>query len=109
MSGGHYEYKYFQLQQLADDIESDFLNDGLYEDIDYTLSSNDNQIKNTIKYDRLSDANIDQKNIILKEIKSLIQDLRKCSLRAKELEWYLSGDTGATSYLERLNKILDEN
>jgi len=35
MSGGHYEYQYVRLNQLADDIEGDFLDDGVKEDYDY--------------------------------------------------------------------------
>ena len=108
MSGGHYEYKYFQLDQLADYIESDFVNEGRYnyETTDYSTG------KTVIEScDRIGDATEEQRSIILKEIKSLVEDLRKCSIRAKELEWYMSGDTGANSYLERLKEkgVLNEN
>jgi len=107
MSGGHYDHRYFHLNVIADDIEKDFVNDGKYEDIDYSVELNNLNywVRPTTQYDRLSDATIEQKEIILKEVKSLINDLRKCSERSKELEWYMSGDTGATSYLERLNNL----
>lgn len=55
--------------------------------------------------DLLSDATPEQRKVIISEITSIITDLRKCSKRAKELEWYLSGDTGASTYLERLSKM----
>ena len=103
MSGGAYEYKYFQLEQLADDIERDFVNGGDYETEDW--SNQDRFGKTPMKIEnRISDATEEQRPIILAEIKSLIEDLRKCSKRAKELEWYQSGDTGATSYLKRLKE-----
>lgn len=95
MSGGHYGYQYNRLYSLADDIERDFLNDGIVKS-EYEKSGT---------YDYLSDATDEQKVIILKEVKNLIKDLRKCAGRAKELEWYLSGDTGAESYLQRIKKI----
>ncbi|MDD5649272.1 MAG: hypothetical protein PHF86_02460 [Candidatus Nanoarchaeia archaeon] len=104
MSGGHYDYQYSQIDQLTDYIESDFINDGIYESEDWSFSGFGDKPK--IKMDRLSDADPDQKEIILKEIKTLISDLKYCAKRAKELEWYMSGDTGAKTYLERLNKII---
>lgn len=103
MSGGHYNYQYNIVSQLADDIESEFINDGKYESEDWSFSGFGERPK--IQMDRLSDTNPKQKEDILKEIRSLISDLKYCSNRAKELEWFMSGDTGAKTYLERLNKI----
>jgi len=93
MSGGHYDYRYNRLNDLADEIERDFINDGI-------------QYKNDgdHEYDMLSDATNEEREIILDEVKRLIVDLRNLAIRAKELEWYISGDTGATSYLKRLEK-----
>lgn len=99
MSGGHYEYAYFKLDMLADYIESDFINDGKYEGEDWSSPGT------KITYDRIGDATEEERPIILNEIQSLIKDLRTLSKRAKELEWYMSNDTGATTYLGRLDKI----
>jgi len=103
MSGGHYQYKYYKLHELADCIERDFLKDGKYMEEDW---SNLNSLgkHDVIEKDRLSDATPEQKEIILDEIKNLIKDLRNCAKRSKELEWYMSGDTGAKTYLERLKE-----
>jgi carboxypeptidase C (cathepsin A) len=95
MSGGHYEYRYNRLNDLADDIERDFLNDGIVKS-EYEKSGT---------YDYLSDATAKQRIIILKEVKKLIKDLRKCAGRTKALEWYTSGDFGAESYLGAIKKI----
>lgn len=89
MSGGHYDYKYFEIEQLAFDIENDFENDGKRKD-EYT------------EWDMLSDTTSEEKNIILKEIKSLVKDLKNVAVRVKALDWFMSGDTGPTSYLEEL-------
>ena len=110
MSGGNYDYAYFHLEQLADDIEKDFVNDGDYKTEDW--SNKDNFGNPPLKIEnRIGDATEEQKPIILAEIKSLIEDLRNCAKRAKEFEWYQSGDTGASSYLERLKEagLLKEN
>jgi len=84
MSGGHYQYQYRYLEYLADEIEADFLNED----------------------DSVLDGNIVERFKILMEVKSLIRELRICAVRAKELEWFMSGDTGAESYLKRLGEIL---
>lgn len=89
MSGGHYDYQYYHINNLADWLEKDFLNNG--------------QIG---EYNYLNDASEPQKQQIIQEVNSLINDLRKCAQRAREIEWYMSGDTGANTYLERLSKIL---
>ena len=104
MSGGHYDYKYQRIEELANDIEIDFLiNGGKYYDVDWdsdpTMPFGSRGKK---EYDRIGDATPEQREIILAEITKLVEDLKQCSFRAKELEWYMSGDTGADSYLERL-------
>jgi len=84
MSGGHFDYGYRHLEYLADDIEADFIG-GLKYRGEYVPDK--------------------EQAIILAEINALIGDLRSCAKRAKELEWYMSGDTGATSYLDRISKL----
>lgn len=106
MSGGHYDYKYYKLEELADDIERDFIKDGKYLSEDY---SSDSYPRSKVEYDYLENATVEQRAIILTEIHNLIIDLRTCGRRAKELEWFMSGDTGENSYLERLNKIKDDD
>ena len=98
MSGGHYDYQYSRINQMANDIEADFLNDGVKPKDKYDD-----------EYDLLSDATDAERVLILEEVKQLIIDLRKCSDRAKEIEWLTSGDTGATTYLKRLKEIYDGN
>lgn len=58
MSGGAYDYKYYRLDELADDIERDFLNDGKYDDEPYPWDESDDG-----KRDRISDANEEQRPI----------------------------------------------
>lgn len=103
MSGGHFDRRYYQLEMLADDIEGEFVNDGKYMEESWEAPGWDKKRK-MIEQDRIGDASEEERPIILKEVRSLIEDLRKLSKRAKVLEWYMSGDTGATSYLEKLKK-----
>ena len=99
MSGGHYQYAYYRLNELADEIERDFVNDGAY--TDDCLLDEHGQAR---LCSRIGDATEIEKPVILAEVKSLMNELRQNAIRAKELEWYLSGDTGADSYLRRLRE-----
>ena len=103
MPGGHYDYSYSTIELLADNIEGEFVYDGKYLTEDWSIPYNQAGDRPMIEEDRLFDATEEQKPIILKEIKNLVKDLKDCAKRAKELEWYLSGDTGASDYIENLN------
>ena len=106
MSGGHFDYQYYRIEKLADNIEREFINDGKYIGDDWEDDRPYySKPRKEIEYDRLEDASPEERELILTEIRLLIPLLRNCSKRAKELEWYLSGDTAATSYLERLKEI----
>jgi hypothetical protein len=100
MSGGSLDYSYQRLNDLADDIERYFVNDGKYKE-EYRNGDEDDGWR-----DRIGDATPEQRVLILAEVRQLIEDLRRDSKRAKTLEWYLSGDLGADSYLARLAKII---
>lgn len=104
MSGGHFDYLEYQVLRLADEIEGEFINDGKYEAEDYGNSPVRGKYP-MIELDRLEGADPQERESILNEVRSLVDDLKKCSARAKELDYFLSGDTGIKSYLTRLSKI----
>lgn len=102
MSGGHYNYKYHQIDDLAEEIEREFENDGKYmtEDWSANVSYGTRQMREA---DHFDGATPEQKEEILAEINSLVAILKDAAFRAKELEWFMSGDTGFESYLKRLS------
>lgn len=104
MSGGHYNFSYYQLEQLAEDISEDFKNDGKFMTENWSAPYDENGKKPMVEANLIEDATPEQKLIILNEVKSLIEDLKKCAKRAKALDWYMSGDTSADSYLENLKE-----
>ena len=104
MSGGHYDYKYFRINELSDEIEKDFLKDGKYKTEDWSADYIYGR-RPMIEADYFHGATPEQREYLLKEIKSLIKDLHICADRAKELEWFMSGDTGIESYIQRLKEI----
>jgi hypothetical protein len=102
MSGGHYQYKYHTIDDLAEEIDREFENDGKHMITDYSVEWIDYK-RPMIEADYLEGATPEQKEEILAEIKSLVATLKDAAFRAKELEWFMSGDTGFESYLRRLN------
>ena len=102
MSGGHYEYKYHAIDDLAEEIDREFEKEGKYMTEDW--SGEYYAKRPLIEADYLDGATPEQKDEILSEIKSLVATLKDAAFRAKELEWFMSGDTGFESYLERLKK-----
>jgi len=104
MSGGHYNFSYFQLEQLAEDIAEDFKNDGKFMTENWSAPYDENGKKPMMEADLIEDATTEQRPIILNEVKSLIEDLKECAKRAKALDWYMSGDSSANSYLEKLKE-----
>ena len=55
--------------------------------------------------DYLEGASTNDKDLILQEVRSLIDDLRKVSQRIKILDYLVDGDTSPESYLKRLSEI----
>ena len=104
MGGGYFNYQYQHLNYLADDIEGKFINNGKYIDEDYSADTGWNYNRPKKEFDRLNGATEEQREQILLEVNSLVQDLRMCSKRAKELEWLLSGDINIANYLKKIKE-----
>jgi HEPN domain-containing protein len=102
MSGGHYQYKYHTIDDLAEEIDREFENDGKFMTQDWSVERTGYEIPMR-EADYFEGATPEQKEEILTEIKSLVATLKDAAFRAKELEWFMSGDTGFESYLRRLN------
>ena len=109
MSGGHYEYKYSQIEYLAEEIDREFENEGKYMTEDWSIPTQLHFNKRPmVEEDHFSDATEEEKKFLLNEIKGLVADLKDVAFRAKELEWFMSGDTGCDSYTQRLKKYYNE-
>lgn len=110
MSGGFWEYKQDTIRNLADDIEGTFVKRGKYTTDDYSIPIEYNSLyqdwdkRPQKEVDYLEGATDEQREVLLKEIDSLVIELNKCALRVKHLDWFLSGDTGVDSYIECLRK-----
>jgi len=120
MSGGQYDYKQFEIEQLASDIEKDLKKILKATNYDQTLSLSENKRKEyynaklfLIKNEDEEDYDMEfirndlgkdpiKKEIVLNEIKSLIDNLRNAAIRVKSLDWYMSADDGIDTYIEKI-------
>lgn len=93
MSGGSFEYKEYQLQMLADDIES-------YIDNNFICKACG---LNNEDYDRLEDCSETQREVVISECVAMVHNLRELSAKIKHLDYYLSADIGIETFLKRIN------
>jgi hypothetical protein len=103
MSGGHYEYTWFKIETLADEIRNDLDKAKEPEEFE-TGTSGFNYSLNG----HLIEA-IGPDSLARPKVERIMKDLYRLAKEAKEVEWLLSGDTGVESFLERYNEIQKRN
>jgi len=101
MSGGHFDYKQYQIKEIIESIQSVIDNNGklkpekeLWQDEEYLKKYPEE--KYWSKYD-------DQ---VLKIMKDAIKYLTIAQIYAQRVDWFLSGDDGEDSLKERLKEDL---
>lgn len=103
MSGGHYDYTWFKIETLADEIRNDLDKANFPEEFETGQSEFNYSINGHLI--ELLGPNSLARPIVEK----IMKDLYRLAKEAKEVEWLLSGDTGVDTFLERYNKIQKEN
>ena len=81
MSGGHFDYKQYYIDDIADKIEYKMENQDCDEEDGYT--------EETIQI-----------------MKDAVKALRKAAIYAQRIDWFLSGDDGEETLKERLEEDL---
>jgi hypothetical protein len=82
MSGGHFNYDQYKIQQIADEIEQ-------------AIIANDK-----LKYGYSAET--------IEEFKKGLVIMRQAYIYAQRIDWIMSGDDGEESFHKRLKKELDE-
>jgi len=77
MSGGYFNYKQYQINEVADKIE-------------HFIKSKDNDFNKTT----------------LRKIKKGLKVIRAAAIYANRIDWLLSGDNGEETFLKRLTEEL---
>lgn len=103
MSGGHFDYSQYHINTIADSIESKLDRQGKEKPRDELWNNGDyyKQYPEEKFYHTYSKE-------VQDEMKNAIMVLRKAAIYAQRVDWFLSGDDGEESFLERLKSELDE-
>lgn len=107
MSGGHFEYKQYQIDEIATQIEHEIKINGkpkTKQELDDEGWPDDNWYakdpKDLINYEY-------PKEVII-EFKNAAKHLRIAAVYAQRIDWLLSGDDGNETFLERLKEDLSK-
>mgnify|MGYP006304908267 CR=1 FL=1 len=89
MSGGHFNYNQYNIEQIADEVEQ-------------LILSNDSTEKDEWGYDKGRHYNRET----IEEFKIGLEYLRKAAIYAQRIDWLVSGDDGEDTFHDRLQKDL---
>lgn len=111
MSGGHFDYYQWQIEDIADSIEDYIYGHSIdKEDINYYIEDHwlDDEEKEYIKKNKHTIPNrYNYNKDTIKEFKKGLAILRKAYVYAQRIDWLLSGDDGEESFHKRLKEELD--
>ena len=93
MSGGAFEYRQNQIDWIIDGIEEHLTNQG-------TLTGHDDYLGQPEYYAFESEE-------VQERMRHAIKALKIAKIYAQRVDWYLSGDDGEESFLEKLDRELD--
>jgi hypothetical protein len=103
MSGGHFDYKQWEIANIADSIETELNKQGslkpkdeLWHDEDYYKKYPEEKYY-TVYPEKVASL-----------MKEGIAQLRKAYIYAQRIDWYLSGDDGDETFPKRLNEDLNK-
>jgi hypothetical protein len=108
MSGGTFDYNQYRIRDIANDIEQEIAKSGKPKSQrelkdEGGWRDNDEWYKKypeDLNHHKLRDE-------ILEEFKNAYEALRKAEIYAQRVDWYLAGDDGEDSFLERLKSDLE--
>lgn len=102
MSGGRFNYNQFRIRDIRESIESilerqgkEIPKDELYGSKDYYDKYPEEKFYETFSPE------------VAVRFREAIEVLEKAEIYAHEIDWYLSGDTGEESFLDRLDEKLN--
>ena len=102
MSGGHFDYKQYHINEIVDSIERELNNQGkekpkceLYCDKEYYEKYPDEKYYYTYS------------PIVQEKMKEAIRQLKIAAIYAQRIDWFLSGDDSEENFIKRLNEELN--
>ena len=107
MSGGAFEYNQYKIGYIADEIEQSIINSG--------REKTKQELKNegwrdSDWYEKYPEDKFHYKypDEVIEELKNAVKALRIAQIYAHRVDWYMSGDDGEESFIERLKEDLDK-
>lgn len=107
MSGGRFEYKQYDINYIADQIEHRVLINGKKK-TDVELKEEGWRDADWYKKYPEDLYHYEYPEEVIEKFKEGIDILRKAAIYAQRIDWLLSGDDGEETFLERLKKDLEE-
>ena len=111
MSGGHFDYYQWQINDIANSIEDYVYGHSLdEEDVKYYIKDHwleEEEKEYIIKNKHTLPNSHEYSKETIKEFKKGLAILRKAYIYAQRIDWLLSGDDGEESFHERLKEELD--
>jgi hypothetical protein len=102
MSGGHFDYGQYRIQEIADSVE------GLISRNGKKKTGLDDWERNYCKENPEYAFHEKYSNEVIKEFKKGLKALRKAYIYAQRIDWLVSGDDSEENFIERLNEELEE-
>jgi hypothetical protein len=90
MSGGHFDYKQYEIENIADEVEQIILDNDSEEKDEWGYSKGRHYSAETIR-----------------EFKIGLEHLRKAQIYVQRIDWLLSDDDGEKEFHERLFEELN--
>lgn len=107
MSGGTFDYNQRRIRYIADDIEQEIAKSGkpktpreLKDDFPWRDKEHYEKYPEDLNHYKYPDE-------VIAEFKNAYEILRKAEIYAQRIDWYLAGDDGEDSFLERLKSDLE--
>jgi hypothetical protein len=107
MSGGRFEYKQYDMNYIADQIEHEVLTNGKKKTDDELKEEGWRDPDWYKKYPE-DLYHYEYPEEVIEKFKEAVIVLRKAAVYAQRVDWLLSGDDGEETFLERLKKDLDK-
>lgn len=106
MSGGTFDYNQRRIRYIADDIEQEIAKSGKPKT---QRELKEESWRDESWYEKYpEDLNhYKYRDEIIEEFKKGYEMLRKAEIYAQRIDWYLAGDDGEESFMERLKQDLD--
>ena len=111
MSGGHFDYYQWQINDIANSIEDYIYGHSLdEEDVEYYIKDHwleEEEKEYILKHKHTIPNRYEYSKQTIKEFKKGLAILKKAYIYAQRIDWLLSGDDGEESFHKRLKEELD--